>query len=78
MVNHDNADNDNGDVDNGGDDKHVSYLPTPRVQNLETDRNLCIVRISFSTMSEYSLKITRRPSKRSRCLENNEIKEKKN
>ena len=32
MVNHDNADNDNGDVDNGGDDKHVSYLPTPRVQ----------------------------------------------
>ena len=30
----------------------------PEYKNLETFRNLCIVRMSFSTMSEYSPKIT--------------------
>jgi len=34
----------------------------PGYKNLETSRNLCIVRMSFSTMSEYSPKITQRPS----------------
>ena len=39
----------------------------PEYKNLETSWNLCIVRISFLTMSEYSLKITPRTSECSRC-----------
>ena len=45
-----------------------TYLPTPEYKNLETSRNLCIVRMSFLTMSQlYSPKVTRRPSKCFRC-----------
>ena len=40
----------------------------PEYKNLEMSRNLCIVRMSFSTMSEYSPKIIRRPSECSRRL----------
>ena len=40
----------------------------PEYKNLEMSTNLCIVRMSFSTMSEYSPKIIRRPSECSRRL----------
>ena len=38
----------------------------PEYKNLETSKNLCIVRISFSTISEYSPKTTRGASECSR------------
>ena len=40
----------------------------PEYKNLETSRNRCIEKISFSTMSEYSSKITQRLSECSRRL----------
>ena len=42
-----------------------TYQP-PEYKNFETSKNLRIVKMSFSTISEYSLKITRSPSECSR------------
>ena len=40
----------------------------PEFQNLETSRNPRVVRMRFTTMSEYSPRITRRLSECSRCV----------
>ena len=49
-------------------DRLIHTCQPPEYKNLETSRNLCIVRMSLPTMSEYSPKITRRPCECSRRL----------
>ena len=51
--------------------KYLSVYHTcqpPEFQNLETSRNPRVVRMRFTTMSEYSPRITRRLSECSRCV----------
>ena len=47
---------------------HPHTCQPPGFQNLETSRNPRVVRMCFTTMSEYSPRITRRLSECSRCV----------
>ena len=47
---------------------HAHTCQPPEFQNLETSRNPRVVRMRFTTMSEYSPRITRRLSECSRCV----------
>ena len=47
---------------------HIHTCQPPEFQNLETSRNPRVVRMRFTTMSEYSPRITRRLSECSRCV----------